>query len=113
MPGLDVKLPSWSECLECGVVRQARQTLDRVVYRCCRKFRFWGQNLKIWYQKFNDVQTSNLSKKQICDSTAVRQCSPPRVHASEGLQHIRHAMGKEVQAGEGVSRTGRRRRRHP
>jgi hypothetical protein len=28
-----------------------------------------GQNSKIGYQKFNDLQTAKLSKKQLCDST--------------------------------------------
>ncbi len=28
-----------------------------------------GQNPKIGYQKFNDLQTPKLSKKQICDRT--------------------------------------------
>jgi hypothetical protein len=35
----------------------------------CRKFQFSGQNPKIGYQKFNDLQTPKLSKKQICDRT--------------------------------------------
>jgi hypothetical protein len=33
----------------------------------CRKVRFLGQNPKIGYQKFNDLQTAKLSKKQLCD----------------------------------------------
>jgi hypothetical protein len=28
-----------------------------------------GQNPKIWCQKFNDLQTPELSKKQLCDRT--------------------------------------------
>ena len=35
----------------------------------CRKVRFLGQNPKIGYQKFNDLQTAKLSKKQLCDRT--------------------------------------------
>jgi RNA-directed DNA polymerase len=42
----------------------------------CRKFQFSGQNPKIGYQKFNDLQTPKLSKKQICDRTL----SCPRLH---------------------------------
>src|SRR6266851_1322750 len=30
----------------------------------------FGQNPKIWYQEFNDLQTPKLSKKQLCDRTA-------------------------------------------
>ena len=37
--------------------------------RFCRKVRFLGQNPKIGYQKFNDLQTAKLSKKQLCDRT--------------------------------------------
>jgi len=35
----------------------------------CRKVRFLGQNPKIGYQKFNDLQIAKLSKKQLCDRT--------------------------------------------
>jgi hypothetical protein len=35
----------------------------------CRKVRFLGQNAKIGSQKFNDLQTAKLSKKQLCDRT--------------------------------------------
>jgi uncharacterized membrane protein YeaQ/YmgE (transglycosylase-associated protein family) len=45
----------------------------------CRKFQFWGQNPKIGYQKFNDLQTPKLSKKQICDRTVA---CPKLVRAS-------------------------------
>ena len=38
----------------------------------CRKVQFWGQNPKIGYQKFNDLQTPKRSKKQICDRTVHR-----------------------------------------
>src|SRR5262245_957696 len=38
----------------------------------CRKVRFLGQNPKIGYQKFNDLQTAKLSKKQLCDRTPRR-----------------------------------------
>ena len=38
-------------------------------YRFCRKLRFQGQNLKIGYQHFNDLQTPKLAKKQICNRT--------------------------------------------
>jgi hypothetical protein len=41
----------------------------REVVRFCRKVRFLGQNSKIWYQKFNDLQNAKLSKKQLCDRT--------------------------------------------
>jgi hypothetical protein len=34
-----------------------------------RKVRFLGQNPKIGYQKFNDLQTAKLLKKQLCDRT--------------------------------------------
>ena len=37
--------------------------------RFCRKVRFLGQNPKIGYQKFNDLQTAKLSQKQLCDRT--------------------------------------------
>ena len=40
----------------------------------CRKVRFLGQNPKIGYQKFNDLQTAKLSKKQLCDRTVARPC---------------------------------------
>jgi hypothetical protein len=33
----------------------------------CREFEFWGQNPKTKHQQFNDLQTTKLSKKQICD----------------------------------------------
>jgi len=39
------------------------------VYGFCRKVRFLGQNPKIGYQKFNDLQTAKISKKQLCDRT--------------------------------------------
>jgi hypothetical protein len=35
---------------------------------CC-KVRFLGQNPKIGYQEFNDLQIPKLSKKQLCDRT--------------------------------------------
>src|SRR6266446_8878426 len=35
----------------------------------CRKVRFLGQNPKIGYQEFNELQTPKLSKKQLCDRT--------------------------------------------
>ena len=41
-------------------------------FRFCRKVRFLGQNPKIGYQEFNDLQTPKLSKKQLCDRTGVR-----------------------------------------
>jgi hypothetical protein len=35
----------------------------------------FGQNPKIWCQKFNDLQTPKCSKKQLCDRTrSVRSC---------------------------------------
>ena len=37
----------------------------------CRKARFLGQNPKIGCQKFNDFQTPELSKKQLCDRTPI------------------------------------------
>ena len=45
--------------------------------RFCRKVRFLGQNPKIGYQKFNDLQTAKLSKKQLCDRT--HQCLDRRI----------------------------------
>ena len=39
--------------------------LDR--WGLCRKFQFWGQNPKTRHRQFNDLQTTKLSKKQICD----------------------------------------------
>src|SRR5215471_6044897 len=37
-----------------------------------------GQNLKIGYQEFNDLQTPKLSKKQLCDRTiAITSPAPP------------------------------------
>ncbi len=39
--------------------------------RFCRKVRFLGQNPKIWYQEFNELQTPKLSKKQLCDRTPI------------------------------------------
>jgi predicted nucleic acid-binding protein len=38
----------------------------------CRKVRFLGQNPKIGYQKFNDLQSAKISKKQLCDRTVLR-----------------------------------------
>jgi hypothetical protein len=38
-------------------------------WQFCRKVRFLGQNPKIGYRKFNDLQTAKLSKKQLGDST--------------------------------------------
>jgi hypothetical protein len=37
--------------------------------RFCRKVRFLGQNPKNGYQKFNDLQTAQISEKQLCDRT--------------------------------------------
>jgi hypothetical protein len=37
--------------------------------RFCRKVRFLGQNPKIGWQEFNDLETPKLSKKQLCDRT--------------------------------------------
>ena len=42
----------------------------------CRKVRFLGQNRKIGYQKFNDLQTAKISKKQLCDRTLNCLCLP-------------------------------------
>jgi hypothetical protein len=44
--------------------------------RFCRKVRFLGQNPKIGYQEFNELQTPKLSKKQLCDRTASRAPGP-------------------------------------
>src|SRR6266849_217769 len=44
--------------------------------RFCRKARFLGQNPKIWCQEFNDLQTPNLSKKQLCDRTLMPPGAP-------------------------------------
>jgi hypothetical protein len=41
--------------------------------RLCRKFQFWGQNPKTRHRQFNDLQTTKLSKKQICDRAVVRR----------------------------------------
>src|SRR5262249_60243674 len=43
----------------------------------CRKVRCLGQNLKIGYQKFNDLQTAKISKKQLCDRTPYWAVVPP------------------------------------
>ena len=45
--------------------QQGRQQMEGF----CRKVRFLGQNRKIGYQKFNDLQTAKISKKQLCDRT--------------------------------------------
>src|SRR5215831_16585682 len=44
--------------------------VKRIHVRFCRKVRSLGQNPKIGYQKFNDLQTAKISKKQLCDRTA-------------------------------------------
>ena len=43
------------------------------------KFDFWGQNPKIGYQKFNDLQTAKLSKKHFATEPAALQRSDPCV----------------------------------
>ena len=43
--------------------------LTGLFFGFCRKVRFLGQNPKIGYQKFNNLQTAKLSKKQLCDRT--------------------------------------------
>ena len=47
--------------------RDGGPVMDEI--RFCRKVRFLGQNPKIGYQKFNDLQTAKTSKKQLCDRT--------------------------------------------
>src|SRR6266446_568550 len=44
----------------------------------CRKVRFLGQNPKIECREFNDLQTTKLSKKQLCDRTMFHVPNPPR-----------------------------------
>jgi hypothetical protein len=43
-----------------------------LVHGLCRKVRVLGQNPKIGYQKFNDLQTAKISKKQLCDRAVNR-----------------------------------------
>ena len=50
---------------------------EQLAGRFCRKVRFLGQNPKIGYQKFNDLQTAKLSKKQLCDRTLAAPARPP------------------------------------
>jgi hypothetical protein len=52
-----------------------RLAFSHLSHPFCRKVRFWGQNPKIGYQKFNDLlQTAKLSKKQLCDRTPWASC---------------------------------------
>jgi hypothetical protein len=50
----------------CGFFATTPPTL---VSRFCRKVRFLGQNPKIEYQEFNELQTLKRSKKPLCDRT--------------------------------------------
>jgi hypothetical protein len=75
----------------------------------CRKVRFLGQNPKIGYEEFNDLQTLALSKKQLCDSTPARthtvkrlRCAP--ICSADGcaaLDRVRFVAGVKVSAPEG------------
>jgi hypothetical protein len=44
-----------------------------------------GQNPKIEYQKFNDLQTAKLSKKQLCDRT--------QMEANRGKRGVENRFG--------------------
>jgi hypothetical protein len=44
----------------------------------CRKVQFLGQNPKIGYQEFNELQTLKHSKKQLCDRAAYPHPAQPR-----------------------------------
>jgi hypothetical protein len=53
-----------------------------VLLGCCRKCRFWGKNPTLGDQPCNDLQTPQLPKKHMCDSTlvvidAVLPCADP------------------------------------
>jgi len=48
--------------------RENRASVEQS-HRFCRKVRFLGQNPKIEYQEFNELQTLKRSKKQLCDRT--------------------------------------------
>jgi hypothetical protein len=52
--------------------------LSRGALRLCRKFQFWGQNPKTKHRQFNDLQTTKLSKKQICDRACITTMSGER-----------------------------------
>ena len=58
------------------------------VNRFCRKFQFWGQNPKTEHRQFNDLQTTKLSKKQICDR-AWRKHTEPFLPEEERLFHTK------------------------
>ena len=57
----------YGEAIATGCVESTVNPGD--VLRFCRKVRFLGQNPKIEYQEFNELQTLKRSKKQLCDRT--------------------------------------------
>jgi putative transposase len=65
-----VPLPPRSPDLNAYAERWGRSVKEEVLSRrFCRKVRFLGQNPKIGWQEFNDLETPKLSKKQLCDRT--------------------------------------------
>src|SRR5262245_33389704 len=58
--------------------------------RFCRKVRFLGQNPKIGCQKFNDLQTAKLSKKQLCDRTLLAPFGLTRYDTDYWGAYTRH-----------------------
>src|SRR5438094_3798938 len=77
--GVEVPLQGHGTNGETGGFGRAMQIAHRVeapvlmVHGFCRKVRFLGQNPKIGYQEFNELQTPQLSKKQLCDRTLMPQ----------------------------------------
>src|SRR3989442_567863 len=64
-----------SQCTGCAAVSSVWRDSSQRDTPLCAGLRFlsqssiFGQNPKIWCHEFNDLQTSKLSKKQLCDRT--------------------------------------------
>src|SRR5712664_3019132 len=64
-----------SQCTGCAAVSSVWRDSSQRDTPLCAGLRvlsqssIFGQNPKIWCHEFNDLQTSKLSKKQLCDRT--------------------------------------------
>src|SRR5712691_842167 len=52
----------------------------------------FGQNPKIWYQEFNNLQTPKLSKKQLCDRTRGARFVQNRTGIGHGMPGVHQGI---------------------
>jgi hypothetical protein len=66
-PQFDWCIPIDGDGVRLGTRQAERPPTFDYLRGFCRKVRFFGQNPKIEYQEFNELQILKRSKKQLCD----------------------------------------------